>query len=62
MRRNTSSDPIREGVFANLRVRGQPVQARVDLTDAIEDLEEPDPQRNPLYGNRKTTALRARNS
>jgi hypothetical protein len=62
MRRSTSSDPIREGVLANLRVRGQPAQARVDLTDAIEDLEEPDRQRNPLYGNRKTSAPPARNS
>jgi hypothetical protein len=57
-----SSDPIREGGFASLRVRGQPVQARVDLTDAIEDLEAPDRQRNPVYGNRKTTALQVRNS
>jgi hypothetical protein len=42
--------------------RGQPVRAQVDLTDANEERKDSDRQKNPLYGNRKTTAPPARNS
>jgi hypothetical protein len=54
--------PIREAVFANLGGRGPPVRAQVDLTDANEERTDSDRQRNPLYGNRKTTALPATSS
>jgi hypothetical protein len=61
-RSQSAPTPIHEAVFANLRARRQPVLARVDLTDANEEWEDSDRQRNPLYGNRKTTAPPARNS
>jgi hypothetical protein len=37
--------PIHEAVFANLRGRGQPVRAQVDLTDANEERKDSDRQK-----------------
>ena len=61
-RLSIAATPIHEAVFANLGGRGQPVRAQVDLTGANEERKDSDRQKNPLYGNRKTTAPPARNS
>jgi hypothetical protein len=66
--RSTSPSPppprhaIDGAVVASSRAHGQTARARVDLMGANEECEDSDRQRNPLFGNRKTTAPLVRNS